>query len=217
MNKITLYTVLSLFLFSTACTTINPDTGETEYNRAGTGALVGAATGAVAGVLIGDSKKATIIGAGVGGIAGAAVGNYMDKQEQALRQDLKGTGVEVQRVGDNIELSMPSSITFATNQSNINPQFYSILDDIGRTLSKYESTVVHIAGHTDNTGSAAYNQQLSIERANSVRSALTSRGVISERIVTSGHGESLPVSDNNTQEGRQKNRRVEITLQPLTV
>ncbi len=217
MNRILFYTALSVLPLVTACTTINPNTGEKEQNRANTGALVGAATGAVAGILLGDSKKAAIIGAGVGGIAGAAVGSYMDKQEKALREDLKGTGVEVERVGDNIELSMPSNITFATGQSDINPQFYSILDNIGNTLAKYNSTSVHIAGHTDNTGSASFNQQLSNDRAASVRAALSARGVIPERLFTSGYGESMPIADNNTQEGRQQNRRVEITLQPVTI
>ncbi len=217
MKKFTLYSLIFTLPLVTACTTVNKDTGEVEDNRAGTGAIIGAASGALAGILIGDSKKAAIIGAGVGGIAGAAVGDYMDKQERALRKDLEGTGVEVERVGDNIELNMPSKITFATGQATINPAFYEILDSIGQTLSKYESTAVLIAGHTDSTGSAEFNQQLSVNRANSVRDALMSRGVIAERLIPTGYGESMPIADNNSETGRQLNRRVEITLQPVTI
>jgi outer membrane protein OmpA-like peptidoglycan-associated protein len=134
-------------------------------------------------VLIGDGAKAAVIGAGVGALAGAGIGVYMDKQEEALRKDLEGTGVEVERVGDNIELSMPSNITFATGKAVINPEFNDILNNVGDTLANYESTIVHIAGHTDSTGSAEFNQQLSENRANSVRAALSARGVISERLL----------------------------------
>jgi outer membrane protein OmpA-like peptidoglycan-associated protein len=140
----------------------------------------------------------------------------MDRQEKALREDLSGTGVEVQRQGDNIRLQMPSSITFDTNRAAIKPEFRPILDDIAGTLSEYESTVVHVAGHTDSTGSAEYNQQLSVNRANSVRGYLIGRGVIPERVLTTGYGESVPIADNSTEYGRRQNRRVEITLQPLT-
>ena len=204
------------FIAITGCTTTNPTTGAKEPDRTGTGALIGAAAGAVAGGLIGDSKKAAIIGAGVGALGGAVVGSYMDKQEKALRENLEGTGVEVEREGDNIKLNMPSSITFDTNRSDIKPAFYPILNQISQTLNDYESTVVYIAGHTDSTGSAEYNQQLSMSRANSVSYYMVQQGVIQERMVSTGYGESLPVADNSTPEGRQANRRVEITLQPLT-
>ncbi|MEQ8938770.1 MAG: OmpA family protein [Gammaproteobacteria bacterium] len=211
-NSILLATLVAM----AGCTTTNPNTGEQEANRMGTGALVGAAAGAIAGGLIGDSKKAAIIGAGVGALGGAAVGSFMDKQEQALRENLEGTGVEVERDGDNIKLNMPSSITFDTNQSVIKPDFYPILNEISATLANYESTIVYIAGHTDSTGTDEYNQQLSMSRANSVSYYMVRNGVIHERIVTTGYGESLPVADNSTASGRQANRRVEITLQPLT-
>lgn len=218
MYKIkTLKSVLLIGLIILAgCTTTNPTTGEKESNRTGTGALVGAAAGVLAGTLIGDSKKAAIIGAGVGALGGAVVGSYMDKQEAALRENLEGTGVEVQREGDNIKLNMPSSITFDTNQSVIKPGFYPILNEISGTLSNYDSTIVYIAGHTDSTGTDEYNEQLSMSRANSVSYYMARNGVIQERIVTTGYGESLPVADNSTSSGRQANRRVEITLQPLT-
>jgi outer membrane protein OmpA-like peptidoglycan-associated protein len=216
MKKLYLFSAISVFVFTSACTTINPNTGETQRSNTRTGAVAGAATGALAGVLLGDGVKAAVIGAGVGALAGAGIGVYMDKQEEALRKDLEGTGVEVERVGDNIELNMPSNITFATGKAVINPQFNSILSDVGETLAKYDSTIVHIVGHTDDRGSAEYNQQLSENRASSVRNALRVKGVISERMTTTGYGESLPVADNSTEAGRQENRRVEITLQPVT-
>jgi outer membrane protein OmpA-like peptidoglycan-associated protein len=216
INANRLFIPAALAALLTSCTTLNPETGERDVNRTATGAVVGAAAGGALGAIIGQDTKAAVIGAGVGALAGAAVGNYMDSQEKKLREDLAGTGVEVERQGDNIELHMPSSITFDTNQANIKPQFYPILDDIGNTLVNYESTIVHIAGHTDSTGSAEFNQQLSVNRANSVRDYLIRKGVIHERILTTGYGESVPIADNSTEEGRSQNRRVEITLQPLT-
>jgi len=200
----------------TGCTTLDPQTRERRPNRAGTGAAIGAASGALIGGLAGDDVKAAAIGAGVGAIAGAAVGSYMDKQERALRDDLSGTGVDVQREGDQIALRMPAGITFDTGQAAIKPQFYPILDDIGGTLSQYESTIVHIAGHTDSTGAADYNQQLSVNRARSVRDYLIGQGIVSERIHTTGYGETVPIASNETAAGRAQNRRVEIRLQPLT-
>ena len=105
-----LFLATSILVLSSACTTMNPYTGQTQHSNTKTGAVAGAATGALAGVLIGDGVKAAVIGAGVGALAGAGIGTYMDKQEEALRKDLEGTGVEVERVGDNIELNMPSNI-----------------------------------------------------------------------------------------------------------
>lgn len=207
---------ICLVLILAGCTTLNPETGEREPNRTGTGATVGAASGALIGFIIGDDVKSAIIGAGVGGLTGAAVGHYMDEQERKLREDLDGTGVVVTRAGDNIQLKMPSSITFDTGMAVIKPEFHRVLDDIGDTLVKYESTVIQVAGHTDSVGSAEYNQQLSINRANSVKDYLVRDGVIPQRLLTTGYGESAPIADNATAEGRQQNRRVEITVQPLT-
>lgn len=207
---------ICLVLILAGCTTLNPETGEREPNRTGTGATVGAASGALIGFIIGDDVKSAIIGAGVGGLTGAAVGHYMDEQERKLREDLDGTGVVVTRAGDNIQLKMPSSITFDSSMAVIKPEFHRVLDDIGDTLVKYESTVIQVAGHTDSVGSAEYNQQLSINRANSVKDYLVRDGVIPQRLLTTGYGESAPIADNATAEGRQQNRRVEITVQPLT-
>jgi outer membrane protein OmpA-like peptidoglycan-associated protein len=210
------YILIFSIVALSGCTTMNEQTGQREANRTGTGAIIGAAAGGIIGKIIGDNTKSAAIGAGVGAIAGAGVGAYMDKQEQVLRDDLEGTGVDVVRDGDYIQLQMPSSITFDTGQSVIKPAFRPVLDDISNTLSQYESTLVHIAGHTDNVGSDSSNQTLSVNRANSVRSYMTSKGVVSQRIVTTGYGETMPIADNSTDFGRQENRRVEITLQPLT-
>lgn len=207
--------LLVLLLGLGGCTTLNQETGQRDANRTGTGAIIGAAAGGILGKVIGDNTKSAAIGAGVGAIAGAGVGAYMDKQEKVLRDDLEGTGVDVVREGDTIQLQMPSAITFDTGQSVIKPAFRPVLDDISNTLSQYESTIVHITGHTDNVGSDASNQTLSVDRANSVSSYMSSRGVVSQRVVTSGYGETMPIADNTTENGRQENRRVEITLQPL--
>jgi outer membrane protein OmpA-like peptidoglycan-associated protein len=175
--------------------------------------------GAVAGLLSGDDaterRQRALVGAGVGGLTGGAIGNYQDRQERALRERMAGTGVDVVRQGDNITLNMPGNITFAFNDASLQSQFYPVLDDVARTLTEYNQTVVEVAGHTDNVGSDAYNQELSVRRANSVASYLQSRGVMQQRLITVGAGESRPVASNDTEAGRAQNRRVEITLVPV--
>lgn len=183
------------------------------------GALIGAAVGAVAGLLSGDDaterRQRALVGAGVGGLTGGAIGNYQDRQERALRERMAGTGVGVVRQGDNITLNMPGNITFAFNDASLQPQFYPVLDEVARTLTEYNQTVVEVAGHTDNVGSDAYNQELSVRRANSVASYLQGRGVMQQRLITVGAGESRPVASNDNETGRAQNRRVEITLVPV--
>jgi len=187
---------------------------EKQKTRQGVG--IGAAGGAVAGLIIGGGWKGALIGAGVGAIAGGAAGNYMDKQEAKLRQQMEGTGVEVVRWGDNITLDMPGGVTFGFDSAALNPQFHAVLDKVAVTLSEYNQTVVQVAGHTDSTGSHSYNMQLSQRRADSVKTYLTSRGVPAERLQTVGAGPDHPVADNGTEEGRAQNRRVEITIVPVT-
>jgi outer membrane protein OmpA-like peptidoglycan-associated protein len=204
----------------TACTTYDPYTREEQTARAQRNALIGAAAGAVAGLITGDGsmerKKRAIQLAGIGALAGGGVGVYMDRQEAKLRTELDRTGVSVTRVGDNITLNMPGNITFATNSADLNAGFYDVLNSVGLVLNEYEQTVVEVAGHTDSTGTDAYNQQLSERRAASVASYLGTRGVLRERFIEVGIGESRPIADNSTDAGRQANRRVEITLVPLT-
>jgi outer membrane protein OmpA-like peptidoglycan-associated protein len=187
-----------------------------EYEKTRRGAGIGAAVGAVAGVLSkGDRLDNAMIGAAIGGLAGGAIGNYQDRQEAKLRQQLEGTGVDVVRQGDNITLAMPGSITFATNSADLNSNFYSVLDRVGQTLAEYDQTMVEIAGHTDSTGTRQYNMLLSERRAQSVSAYLQSRGVNSKRLLTVGAGPDHPVASNDTPDGRQQNRRVELSIVPV--
>lgn len=199
------------------CTTVNPYTGEQQTSKATKGAAIGAGVGAVAGLLTkGDKLENALIGAGVGALAGGGVGYYMDVQEKKLRDRLAGTGVSVTRNGDNITLNMPGNVTFATNSADLNPQFFATLDSVALVLKEYNKTVVEVAGHTDSTGSAEYNRQLSLRRAQTVANYLVNRGVKPERLLTVGAGEDHPIASNDTEQGRQQNRRVELTIVPVT-
>ena len=182
------------------------------------GAGYGAAAGAVVGLLTAGNNpfKSAMIGAAAGALAGGAVGYYMDKQEAKLREQMAGTGVDVVRNGDNITLDVPGGVTFAFDSANLNSQFYPVLDKVAATLAEYDKTVIEVAGHTDSVGSDAYNQQLSERRANSVAAYLSSHGVDRARMVTIGAGEMHPVATNDTDEGRAQNRRVEITIVPVS-
>jgi outer membrane protein OmpA-like peptidoglycan-associated protein len=200
-----------------ACTTVNPYTRETQTSKAAKGAGIGAAAGAVAGLLTkGDKLQNALIGAGVGALAGGGVGYYMDVQEAKLRQRLEGTGVSVVRQGDNITLNMPSSITFALNSADLNAQFYNALDGVSLVLKEYDKTVIEVAGHTDSSGSDQYNQALSERRAQAVAGYLGSHGVKTQRLITVGAGEGHPIASNDTEQGRSANRRVELTIVPVT-
>lgn len=203
-----------------ACQTLDPYTQQPKTSQATKGAAIGALAGAVVGLVSGDDaverRQRALIGAGVGALAGAAVGNYMDRQEAKLRAELQGSGVSVTRIGDNITLNMPGNITFATDSASLSPAFFDVLNSVAKVMDEFEKTVVEVAGHTDSTGSDAYNQTLSERRASTVANYLQSQGIRSERLITVGMGESRPVADNSTAEGRQANRRVEITMVPLT-
>jgi outer membrane protein OmpA-like peptidoglycan-associated protein len=200
-----------------ACTTVNPYTREEQTSKAAKGAGIGAAVGAVAGLLTkGDKLQNALIGAGVGALAGGGVGYYMDVQEAKLRQRLEGTGVSVVRQGDNITLNMPSSITFALNSADLNAQFFNALDGVSLVLKEYDKTVIEVAGHTDSSGSDQYNQALSERRAQAVAGYLGSHGVKTQRLITVGAGEGHPIASNDTEQGRSANRRVELTIVPVT-
>jgi outer membrane protein OmpA-like peptidoglycan-associated protein len=210
-------TGIALASLTVACSTVNPYTGETQTSKAAKGAGIGAAAGAVVGLLTkGDKLENALIGAGVGALAGGGVGYYMDVQEKKLRDRMAGTGVTVTRNGDNITLNMPSSITFALNSSDLNSQFYSALDGVSMVLKEYDKTVIEVAGHTDSSGSDQYNQALSERRAQSVAGYLSSHGVKQQRLITVGAGEAHPVASNDTEQGRSANRRVEMTIVPVT-
>lgn len=207
-------------VLASGCQTLDPYTREEKTSQATKGALIGAAAGAVAGLISGDDaverRQHAMIGAGVGALAGGAVGHYMDREEMKLRQELEGTGVSVTRDGDNITLNMPGNVTFATDSADLNAGFYEVLSSVSKVLNEFDKTVIEVAGHTDSTGSDAYNQSLSERRASSVAAYLRSQKVMQERMITLGLGESHPIADNASPEGRQANRRVELTLVPLT-
>mgnify|MGYP001819845151 FL=1 len=219
MTKLILVATTAM-VFVTGCETLDPYTREEETSQATKGALIGAGIGAVVGLISGDDaverRQHALIGAGVGALAGGAVGAYQDRQEAALRAELEGTGVSVTRIGDNITLNMPGNSTFATDSSDLSPAFFDVLNSVGKVLDEFDQTVVEVAGHTDSTGSDAYNQGLSERRATSVATYLKGQGVMGERLITLGMGESRPIADNSTAAGRQANRRVEITMVPVT-
>ncbi len=209
--------LLTAMLPLSACVT-DPETGKRTISKAAIGGVGGALGGYLLGDLIGGRRDRTekIVGAGIGALAGAGVGYYMDEQEKKLRQQTAGTGVNVIRDGDNLVLDMPSEITFGVDSSNIDPGFRNTLDQVSLTLKQYEKTYVDVMGHTDSTGSDAYNQALSERRASAVADYLSSRGVQSARLATRGYGESQPKASNLDAAGRSANRRVEIRLVPVT-
>ena len=219
MSKV-LAAALGLMVTASACTTLDAYTREEETSHAQRQAVIGAAAGAAVGLITGDSsmerKKRALIGAGLGALAGAGVGSYMDRQEAKLRAELERTGVSVTRIGDNITLNMPGNVTFAFGSSDLNAGFFDVLNSVGLVVNEFEQTVIEIAGHTDNVGSEASNQALSLRRAAAVASYLGTRNVLADRIITVGEGEARPIASNETDAGRQQNRRVELTLVPLT-
>ena len=204
----------------TGCMTQNAYTGEKQVSKTTKGAAIGALAGAAAGALMGGDSKAhrknALIGAGVGALAGGAVGNYMDRQEAKLRAQLQGTGVSVTRSGDNLVLNMPGNITFATGSSDLNANFFGVLDSVAVVLKEYDKTIIDVSGHTDSVGSDTTNQMLSERRAATVGKYLEGKGVSDQRVATAGFGKAHPVASNDTPDGRQQNRRVELTLTPIT-
>ncbi len=212
--------LVAVLVATAGCTTLNPYTGEKQTSDTTKGAVAGAIAGAVIGLATGDNatqrRQRLLIGAGIGALSGAAVGHYMDQQEAELRRRLQGTGVRVTRQGQNLVLNMPGNITFATDSAALNANFFDVLNSVAIVLKHYSKTVVQVAGFTDSTGSAAYNLRLSQERAQAVAKYLESQGVSPSRLVVRGYGERFPVASNQTAAGRQLNRRVEITLVPVT-
>lgn len=220
VKPLRLTTLVLVGALVTACTTVNPYTREEQTSKAAKGAAIGAIAGAVVGIATGDDaserRKRALIGAGVGALSGGGIGYYMDVQEAKLRQRLEGTGVSVTRHGNNITLNMPSNITFGVDEAQLRPEFTNVLDGVAMVLDEYEKTLIEVAGHTDSTGSEAYNQQLSERRAEAVANYLRTKGIQPLRILSRGYGEEYPVADNSTAAGRQLNRRVELTLSPIT-
>ncbi len=209
MKKSLVYAVLAFSLLS-ACA-IDPYTGESKVSKTTWGTGIGAAAGAGIGALAGGEKGA-LIGAGVGALAGAGTGAYMDVQARKLREELVGTGVQVKEVDGRVYLIMPGNITFDTNEAVIKPSFQPVLNSIAKVIKEYNKTMVQVYGYTDNTGSAATNNALSLRRATAVSNYLRLQGVNGNRIITDGLGSSNPIASNATASGREQNRRVEIAL-----
>lgn len=208
---------LILALALNGCTTINPYTGEQQTSNAAKGGAIGAATGALVGVLSAskhDRGKGALIGAAAGAALGGGAGYYMDVQEAKLRQQMQGTGVSVSRDGDNIVLNMPNQVTFDSNSSQLKPAGASTLTGVARVLKEYPKTRVNIVGHTDSSGTRALNMRLSQQRAESVASALILQGVDNARLDIRGVGPDQPIADNKTVEGKAQNRRVTIAVSP---
>ena len=207
---------LAAFAVAAGCQTLDPYTQQSKTSNATKGAAIGAATGAAGAAIISGKRKNVLIAAGVGALVGAGVGNYMDRQEAALRRQLEETGVSVIREDDVIILNMPGNVTFASNSADVTANFYPVLNSVSIVLAKYDQTYVDVVGHTDSTGAVDYNQHLSERRADSVAAYLGSRKVLPERLLVTGMGPNRPVANNDSPSGRALNRRVEIVLTPLT-
>ena len=219
-SRLTIAAVLVTLL--SGCASQNPYDNQSQQSSGGMSKTakyggLGALAGAVAGAAINHDNrgKGALIGAAVAGAAGAGYGYYVDKQEEELRRSMQGTGVEVQRQGDTIQLIMPGNITFATDSADIASSFYTPLNNLAGSFRQYNQNSIEIVGHTDSTGNHAYNVGLSQRRAQSVANYLMAQGVDSSRLSTRGMGPDQPVASNATADGRAQNRRVEVTLRPL--
>ena len=207
-------------LFLASCTT-NPD-GTQSVNRTAVGGAVGAVAGGIIGNRLdkkGSRTGGTIAGAAAGAAVGGGLGYLFDKQEKEFEEELAreqaANQIEIERVRDDLlKLTLDSEVSFDLNSAEIKPSFGDSLGKLANVLAKYDRNQVTVVGHTDSTGSDAYNQDLSIRRADSVVSELAARGVPGSMMRAEGRGETQPRADNDTEAGRQLNRRVEILIQP---
>jgi len=216
MKKIIIAGLAFTLLLSGGCANMNNMGKGATYGTVG-----GAAAGALLGQAIGGNSKATLLGmaagAAIGGLTGTGIGYMMDKQEQDMRNALaQSEAIAVQREGNVLALTFKSDFTFAVNSSTLRSGLYNELDRVAQILTAYPQTTILVAGHTDSTGSEEYNMTLSQKRADSVKNALVQRGVAAQRINAVGYGEGQPVGDNETEFGRQQNRRVEVRINPMT-
>jgi outer membrane protein OmpA-like peptidoglycan-associated protein len=201
----------------TACAT-DPVTGQSIYGNTGRGAAIGAIVGGLGGLFAGgnDGRNAAA-GAAVGALAGAGVGRYMDGQEEDMRRKVAASGTGIQRIGDRIELVMPSDVTFSKGSAQLDPAFTPVLDKVAESLNLYPKTTIDIIGHASTEGADQANLDLSYRRAEAVRMYLQGRSVLSQRMATGGLGETQPVIFPDDTEGkRSQNRRVQVVLRPVT-
>ncbi|PQA83513.1 hypothetical protein C5F52_08695 [Limnohabitans sp. TS-CS-82] len=208
-KKTTIFTHLGVATCAVAVLLTGCATATPEQKGAGTGALIGA----VAGQILGHDSRSSAIGAGLGALGGYVWSKNMEDKKRAMEQATAGTGTVVTQTSDNqLKLTIPNDISFDTGRYDIKPNLRPILDQFAQGLSQQPGTEVRIIGHTDNTGSDAVNNPLSVNRAQSTRDYLVARGVSSSRITIDGRGEREPIADNTTEVGRARNRRIEIFL-----
>lgn len=219
-----LITTLTLVALTTlvSCTTYDAYTGEEKTTNTAKGAGIGAGAALVISYMANKDKSAAernrrlLRDAGIGAIVGGGVGYYMDAQEAKLRKQLRSSGVSVVRDGDNISLVMPGNITFPSDGRDLKTDFFEVLDSVALVLEEYEKTIIVVAGFTDSQGAESYNQKLSEDRARAVADYLIAKKLTAARFETVGFGEKNPIADNSTEAGRAMNRRVELTLLPIT-
>lgn len=215
MMKLPFSVALGAILVLAACTDpnqpgANPDNPNQKRNQ---GALIGAASGAVLGAIIADDREGIVAGALVGAGVGAGIGYNLDQQEAELRRDLESS-VTITNTGDRLIVSFPEAILFASGSSAVRPGLNNDMAALASSLRRYPNSTIQVIGHTDSDGDAAFNQQLSEQRANAVSDVLLNQGVPFNRVRTFGRGESQPIATNFTPEGKAQNRRVEIVILP---
>jgi outer membrane protein OmpA-like peptidoglycan-associated protein len=216
-SRLLVSSVAALSLVTVSGCVTDPNTGERKVSRTAIGAGAGVLGGILLGGLIGGGAG-RIIGAGIGGVAGAAIGYTMDKQIKELKEQTAGSGVDITPTdnGQAILVNLPEGVTFDVASAALQPSFRPTLDQISQNLNQYPNSLIDVYGHTDSTGSDQYNQSLSEARARTVANYLTMQGVSAARIRSQGFGETLPIADNATDEGRRRNRRVEIKIVPIS-
>ncbi|WP_172292306.1 OmpA family protein [Pseudoruegeria sp. HB172150] len=214
--RVTLMTASAGLLALTACTDPSVNTGNPRQ-RTGEGAAIGGVLGALAGVATGgdagERARGALIGGALGAGAGALIGADLDRQAAELRAELDSR-IQVINNGDHLVVRMPQDILFDIDSAIVSTALYPDMRDLANNLNRYPQSRVHVIGHTDNTGSAAHNQDLSERRAQSVANILITNGVATNRVVPSGRGENQPIASNLTPEGRAQNRRVDILIYP---
>ena len=213
MRALVISTAVVGAMVLTGCQSTGNNLGGMEYDKTALGTVIGAAAGYGVSKSNANTSAQNNRAAAIGAVVGAGAGVYLDNKEKQLRQQMAGTGVEVNRNADgSVGLIMPGNITFDTNKSNIKPNFYSTLDKVAQTLTQDNKSGILVTGYTDNTGNDSINIPLSQARAQSVASYLASRGVSTSRINVQGQGAANPIASNATAEGREQNRRVEISI-----
>lgn len=205
---------ITALTFATAIAVAGCTYNNGEPNHPATGVIIGTTTGAVLGNIIGDTPQSTIIGGVVGGVVGGVIGENMARQERELNQQLAGSGARITNTGSQLRVILPESVTFPTGSAVVNAGFRPALNEVARSLRAHPNSTVRVVGHTDNVGSMAYNQQLSVDRALAVARILISDGVSASRITYSGRNFAEPITSNATADGRAQNRRVEVIITP---